>query len=48
LLGGQTGQNPAQIAAEQAKDGGGADSQKQLLDAIKALSEKIPAAIAQG
>jgi hypothetical protein len=48
LLGGQTGQNPAQIAAEQAKGGGGADSQKQLLDAIKALSEKIPAAIAQG
>ena len=48
LLAGQTGQNPAQIAAEQAKGGGGADSQKQLLDAIKKLSEKIPAAIAQG
>ena len=48
LLAGQTGQNPAQLAAEQAKGGGGADSQKQLLDAIKALSEKIPAAIAQG
>ena len=47
LLAGQTGQNPAQLAAEQAKGGGGADSQKQLLDAIKALNEKIPAAIAQ-
>ena len=48
LLAGQTGQNPAQLAAEQAKGGGGADSQKQLLDAINTLSKKIPAAIAQG
>jgi hypothetical protein len=48
-LGAMQGTTPAsQIAAEQAKGGGGADSQKQLLDAIKALSEKIPAAIAQG
>jgi len=47
LLAGQTGQNPAQIAAEQAKGGGGADSQKQLLDAIKELNKKLPAAIAQ-
>ena len=48
LLAGQTGQNPAQIAAEQAKGGGGADSQKQLLEAINELNKKIPAAIAQG
>jgi hypothetical protein len=47
LLAGQTGQNPAQIAAEQAKGGGGADSQKQLLDAINELNKKIPAAVAQ-
>jgi len=47
LLGGQTGQNPAQIAAEQAKGGGGADSQKQLLDAINELNKKLPAAVAQ-
>ena len=47
LLAGQTGQNPAQIAAEQAKGGGGADSQKQLLDAINELNKKLPAAIAQ-
>jgi hypothetical protein len=48
-LGAMQGGTPAsQIAAEKAKGGGGADSQKQLLDAIKALSEKIPAAIAQG
>lgn len=47
LLAGQTGQNPAQIAAEQAKGGGGADSQKQLLDAINELNKKLPAAVAQ-
>jgi hypothetical protein len=47
LIAGQTGQNPAQLAAEQAKGGGGADSQKQLLDAINELNKKLPAAVAQ-
>jgi hypothetical protein len=47
LLAGQTGQNPAQIAAEQANGGGGSDSQKQLLDAINKLNAKIPVAVAQ-
>jgi len=47
LLAGQTGQSPAQLAAEQAKGGGGADSQKQLLDAINELNKKLPAAVAQ-
>jgi hypothetical protein len=47
LLAGQTGQSPAQLATEQAKGGGGSDSQKQLLDAINELNKKIPAAVAQ-
>jgi len=47
LLGGQTGQNPAQIAAEQAKGGGGKDSQTLLLKAIEELNKKLPAAVAQ-
>jgi hypothetical protein len=48
-LGAMQGTTPAsQIAAEQAKGGGGADMQKQLLEAIKALSEQIPAAVATG
>ena len=47
LIAGQTGQNPAQLAAEQAKGGGGADSQKQLLDAINELNKKLPSAVAQ-
>jgi len=47
LLGGQTGQNPAQIAAEQAKGGGGKDSQTLLLKAIEELNMKLPAAVAQ-
>jgi hypothetical protein len=47
LLAGQTGQNPAQIAAEQAKGGGGKDSQTLLLKAIEELTKKLPAAVAQ-
>jgi hypothetical protein len=47
LLAGQTGQNPAQIAAEQAKGGGGNDSQTLLLKAIEELNKKLPAAVAQ-
>jgi hypothetical protein len=48
-LGAIQGGTPAsQIAAEKAKGGGGADMQKQLLEAIKALSEQIPAAVATG
>lgn len=48
-LGAMQGGTPAsQIAAEKAKGGGGADMQKQLLEAIKALSEQIPAAVATG
>jgi hypothetical protein len=48
-LGAMQGATPAsQIAAEKAKGGGGADMQKQLLEAIKALSEQIPAAVATG
>jgi hypothetical protein len=47
LLAGQTGQNPAQIAAEQAKGGGGKDSQTLLLKAIEELNKKLPAAVAQ-
>jgi hypothetical protein len=48
-LGAMQGTTPAsQIAAEQAKGGGGADMQKQLLEAIKVLSNQIPAAVATG
>jgi len=48
-LGAMQGTTPAsQIAAEKAKGGGGADMQKSLLDAIKKLSEQIPAAVATG
>lgn len=48
-LGAMQGGAPAsQIAAEQAKGGGGADMQKQLLEAIKVLSKQIPAAVATG
>jgi hypothetical protein len=48
-LGAMQGTTPAsQIAAEKAKGGGGVDMQKQLLEAIKALSEQIPAAVATG
>lgn len=43
----QGGTAAAQTAADQAKGGGGADTQKQLLDAIKSLGEKLPAAVAQ-
>jgi hypothetical protein len=47
-LGAMQGTTPAsQIAAEKAKGGGGADMQKQLLEAIKALSDKLPAAVAK-
>ena len=46
-LGAMQGETPAsQVAAEKAKGGGGADMQKSLLDAIKALSDKLPAAVA--
>jgi len=46
-LGAMQGGTPAsQVAAEKAKGGGGADMQKSLLDAIKALSDKLPAAVA--
>lgn len=46
-LGAMQGGTPAsQIAAEQAKGGGGADIQKSLLEAIKALTDKLPAAVA--
>jgi hypothetical protein len=42
------GTTPAsQIAAEQAKGGGGKDMQDQLLKAIEALTKKLPAAVAQ-
>jgi hypothetical protein len=48
-LGAMQGTTPAsQVAAEKAKEGGGADMQKSLLDAIKKLSEQIPAAVATG
>jgi hypothetical protein len=48
-LGAMQGGTPAsQIAAEKAKGGGGADMQKSLLEAIKALSDKLPAAVATG
>ena len=48
-LGAMQGGTPAsQVAAEKAKGGGGADMQKSLLDAIKALSDKLPAAVATG
>jgi len=47
-LGAMQGTTPAsQIAAEKAKGGGGVDMQKALLDAIKALSDKLPAAVAK-
>lgn len=47
-LGAMQGGAPAsQIAAEKAIGGGGADTQKALLDAIKALSDKLPAAVAK-
>jgi hypothetical protein len=42
------GGTPAsQVAAEKAKEGGGVDTQKALLDAIKALADKLPAAVAK-
>jgi len=48
-LGAMQGTTPAsQIAAEKAKGGGGVDMQKALLEAIKALSDKLPAAVAAG
>jgi hypothetical protein len=48
-LGAMQGGAPAsQVAAEKAKGGGGADMQKSLLEAIKALSDKLPAAVATG
>ena len=48
-LGAMQGTTPAsQVAAEKAKGGGGGDMQKSLLDAIKKLSEQIPAAVATG
>jgi hypothetical protein len=47
-LGAMQGATPAsQIAAEQAKGGGGKDVQDQLLKAIEALTKKLPAAVAQ-
>ena len=47
-LGAMQGATPAsQIAAEQAKGGGGKDVQDQLLKAIEDLVKKIPAAVAQ-
>jgi hypothetical protein len=47
-LGAMQGTTPAsQIAAEQAKGGGGKDVQDQLLKAIEALTKKLPAAVAQ-
>jgi len=47
-LGAMQGGIPAsQVAAEKAKGGGGVDTQKALLDAIKALSDKLPAAVAK-
>jgi hypothetical protein len=47
-LGAMQGGAPAsQIAAEKAIGGGGVDTQKALLDAIKALSDKLPAAVAK-
>jgi hypothetical protein len=47
-LGAMQGGTPAsQIAAEQAKGGGGKDVQDQLLKAIEALTKKLPAAVAQ-
>jgi len=48
LVSGQTGKPAEQIAAERAGEKGGGDLQKQLLDAIKALSGKLPAAVAAG
>jgi len=47
LASGQTGTPASQIAAQAAKGGGGADMQKSLLEAIKELSDKLPAAVAQ-
>ena len=48
-LGAMQGTTPAsQVAAEKAKGGGGVDMQNQLLDAIKKLTEQIPAAVATG
>jgi hypothetical protein len=48
-LGAMQGTTPAsQVAAEKAKGGGGGDMQKQLLDAIKKLTEQIPVAVATG
>ena len=48
-LGAMQGGTPAsQVAAEKAKGGGGVDMQNQLLDAIKKLTEQIPAAVATG
>lgn len=48
-LGAMQGGTPAsQVAAENAKGGGGADMQKSLLEAIKVLSDKLPAAVATG
>jgi hypothetical protein len=48
-LGAMQGTTPAsQIAAEQAKGGGGKDVQDQLLKAIEALTKKLPAAVATG
>jgi len=48
-LGAMQGGTPAsQVAAEKARGGGGVDMQKQLLEAIKALSKQIPAAVATG
>jgi hypothetical protein len=48
LISGQTGKPAEQIAIERAGGKGGGDLQKQLLDAIKALSGKLPAAVAAG
>jgi hypothetical protein len=47
-LGAMQGTTPAsQVAAEQARGGGGKDVQDQLLKAIEALTKKLPAAVAQ-
>jgi hypothetical protein len=48
LTAAQTGISASQIASENAKGGGGKDVQDQLLKAIEALAEKLPAAVATG
>ena len=42
----QGGKSVGQRAAENARGGGGEDTQNKLLEAIKALTGKLPAAVA--